>query len=981
MNPRIQIGRGITGAMRYVLGEGRDPETGQFAQRTDGQRRVVWVSGQGFGFGIESDSDAEMGRRIMEYDALRRQTSRTRPCKLDCVHLTLSWRPGEKPTREQMEAAAQSALAAIGMARARAIFVAHNDEDYAHVHIVASRIDPKTGRAFDMERNYLKLSAWAQAYERDNGGIISTRRVVNNELRAAIAARNAAGVLEALTKRNATFTASELETALGKEIRRDTAARERFSAEILAHTSVVKLAEAPGGPVVRFTTRAVLEAEHYVLRAAAALVEDRNRHSPDDQKRAEVLSGQRFEGLTREQLRAIRHATGREGIALIDGQAGTGKSFTIGAIREIYERSGDQVIGLAPTNAVAQDMRADGFARAGTIHSELFALNNRRISWDRKTVVVVDEAAMVDTRLMSLITAHAVEAGAKLLLVGDDRQLSSIDRGGMFAVLKRRHGAVELREVKRQRKADERRAAEMMASGDFHNALAIYEKKNAIAWTRTQGEARTRLVRHWARDAAHDQSKTRFVFAYTNDAVAELNAALRAVRKKRGELGTELRFDTARGAFDFAINDRIQFTTNDKAKGIVNGFAGRITALAEDRITVLLDGRKARSITFDSYEFTEYRHGYAGTIYRGQGKTLDETYLYHSEHWRSAASYVALTRHREKTEIFVARNTARDIKQLAKQMARNEERRAASAFYHDLDLMPLRPLTARQILERFGGPDFRPRAPQTRRAPMIMTSDVPARASNDNSEQHQDATGAAGFEDADVRPLPPYTPTQQTEPDHSEQKQDARGTAGFATAAGDVSFAPQPPTQWTELHHDQLAAAPREPDVARPLQVDSAGGTKNRLGPGDAIRALFRKTAKAVTKNADTPKPKTRRRGDSQGELRRPAHARSTDRSAARGRYTKLWRAGGEARKASARTNDFADLAATLCTALLGNGLKFLGRLFKDVEAAVSDEFDQDGGVYASGLAGPFSPLNPYGCDPPPDEGWAAGYDPNPPQP
>jgi nucleoside-triphosphatase THEP1 len=80
-------------------------------------------------------------------------------------------------------------------------------------------------------------------------------------------------------------------------------------------------------------------------------------------------------------------------LAVIDGQAGTGKSFTIAAVREAYEAAGYRVIGLGPTNAVAQDMSGDGFAHAATIHSELFALNNGRRSWNGKTVVIVDEAA------------------------------------------------------------------------------------------------------------------------------------------------------------------------------------------------------------------------------------------------------------------------------------------------------------------------------------------------------------------------------------------------------------------------------------------------------------------------------------------------------------------------------------------------------------------------------------------------------------
>jgi predicted ATPase len=158
---------------------------------------------------------------------------------------------------------------------------------------------------------------------------------------------------------------------------------------------------------------------------------------------------------TPEQLRAFRHATASEGLALIDGQAGTGKSYTIAAIRQAYEIAGYRVVGLAPTNAVAQDMRP----------------------------------------------------------------------GGMFGALKDRHGAAALSKVKRQYKNDERRAAEMIADRNFHDALGIYERKGAIHWTRTQGQARAELVEQWARDSAEHPDKTRFVFAYTNADVATLNAA------------------------------------------------------------------------------------------------------------------------------------------------------------------------------------------------------------------------------------------------------------------------------------------------------------------------------------------------------------------------------------------------------------------------------------------------------------------------
>ena len=713
MTPRINVGRGVTGAVRYVVGQGRDPKTGQVKELAAGEKsRVAWISGQGpFGFEIETLADVERARRVMEFDALN-QKSRTRRCEQDCVHLSLAWRPGETPSREEMEQAARDALKALGMENAKAIFVAHNDEDYAHIHIVASKINPATGRAYDLERSKIKLSDWALDYEREHGGVVSVRREDASELRAAIRERDAGAVLEALTKQRSTFTPTQLHRALEKEIIRpgrhgdDRATDERllarFESAVLAHPELVRLSNTPGGEITRYSTRTVLEAELHVLRAAQGLVDNKG-HAISDDARARVLGGTAFQSMTREQARAFRHATGAEGLAIIDGQAGTGKSFTTTAIRQVYEQAGYRVIGLGPTNAVAEDLRGDGFGHAATVHSELFRLNNDRTSWNRRTVVMVDEAAMLDTKLMAMITAHAHEAGAKLILTGDDRQLSSIDRGGMFGALKDRYGAAELSEVKRQHKIDERRASEMMAEGNFHDALGIYEQKGSIHWTRTQGEARAALIEQWAKDSAADPTKTRFVFAYTNDDVNKLNAALREVRKERGELGEDHMLNTAHGQAAFAAGDRIQFTGTDKKAGIQNGRVGRIEAIAGSTVKVRFDGKQGATLTFDAASFDQFRHGYAGTIYRGQGRTLDQTYLYHSEHWRSASSYVALTRHRDTTALFVARNTAADVKQLARQMGRVDDRRAASMFYHREQIGPVRPLTAKELLAKFGG--------------------------------------------------------------------------------------------------------------------------------------------------------------------------------------------------------------------------------------------------------------------------------------
>ncbi len=106
-----------------------------------------------------------------------------------------------------------------------------------------------------------------------------------------------------------------------------------------------------------------------------------------------------------DQRAAFEHAVAGGGLKLVEGRAGTGKSYTLAAVREAHERAGYRVVGLAPTNAVAQDLKADGFTEAGTVHSALFGLKNGRTSWDRRTVVVVDEAAMLDSRVTGELLA------------------------------------------------------------------------------------------------------------------------------------------------------------------------------------------------------------------------------------------------------------------------------------------------------------------------------------------------------------------------------------------------------------------------------------------------------------------------------------------------------------------------------------------------------------------------------------------------
>jgi Ti-type conjugative transfer relaxase TraA len=545
-------------------------------------------------------------------------------------------------------------------------------------------------------------------------------------------------VLRALTWNNATFTAREVDRFLGKHLA-DKDERHRIRAQVFAHPDLVPLHDRETGfRTDRFTTRPVRAHEHAVLADAAALT---GQHGPA--LPAAVADGVKAERTLRpDQDAAFAHAIEGGHLKLIEGRAGTGKSYTLAAIHDAHARAGYRVVGLAPTNTVAQDLAAAGFGEAGTVHSALFRLKNGRGAWDRRTVLVVDEAAMLDARITGEVLAAAREAGAKVILAGDDRQLAAIERGGLFSEMRERHGAAEISEVTRQRVEWQRQAARDLAEGRFAAAIEAFDAAGAITWTGTQDEARAALVAAWKRDTEAEPAAKRFVFAYTNNEVDALNAALRQVRKERGELsGPEVEIETRHGVALYAVGDRVQLTETLKEAGLYNGQVGTITGLDPEsgRIAARLDN--GQDVAWSAEEFWSFRHGYAGTIYKGQGKTLDHTYLYHSTHWRRAASYVALTRQRESAQVFVARETAPDAAELARQMARDETRSASLAWAAREDTAdPQRTLRDDARADRVG-PEWADRA-MTREDAARLISPAYAKAADAAAETTRQAQHA-----------------------------------------------------------------------------------------------------------------------------------------------------------------------------------------------------------------------------------------------
>jgi AAA domain len=478
----------------------------------------------------------------------------------------------------------------------------------------------------------------------------------------------------------------------------------RETNEVLARPEIVPLREDADAPVSRYTTRAVLEQEASVLDAARTMAGDRSYPgiTADGLRRALADNAH----LDAEQRAAVLHATGPGRFALIAGEAGTGKSTTFAAIREGLEADGYHVIGQSHTNKVVQAMRADGFDNAATVTGELMRLDNGRGDpWNRRTVIMVDEFAQLSTAQLAGLFGHAARSGAKIIGAGDDKQFASIERGGLFNVLKAEHGAAELHAIYRVKDAEQKAAFNAMHEGDFKTGLGILDKQGAIQWAQSQEDSRAALIRQWADDTAADPGKRRFIIAYTNREVDELNAAARAAKKERGLLGEDVSLQTKDGPQSFATGDQIILTANARSKaqkeaGLFNNSMGTITAFAEDErghvVTIRLDATARdgtpRDVSFrvgedaGAGEFNALKLGYAGTTYKSQGDTIPQTFVLHSDQWRSAGGYVALTRQSERVTMFAAEQPSAwmmaqgGVSELdGKQLARAEKSYAAWA--------------------------------------------------------------------------------------------------------------------------------------------------------------------------------------------------------------------------------------------------------------------------------------------------------------
>lgn len=354
--------------------------------------------------------------------------------------------------------------------------------------------------------------------------------------------------------------------------------------------------------------------------------------------------------LSEEQVAALRHiATNTGRLALVQGHAGTGKSVALGAARAAWEADGLTVVGGAIAGKAAE-----GLTEGSGMPSRTIAAWLKR--WDRgedlltpSSVLVIDEAGMVGNAQMQELLRAVSKAGAKLVLVGDHGQLQPIDSGTPMRALVEQVGAATMAHIRRQRVSWQVDASRALAGAKVSTALDLYTEHGHIKVASSKELAREAAVRAWVRDQLEYPEGSQLLLAYRRSDVAELNALARAYRVQAGQLEGGFRMAATDGVLDVAVGERLYFLRNDADLGVTNGTLGTVLALRGEVLSVELDNGNV--VEVDTRHYKDLVHGYAATIHKAQGVTVDRAYVVADPLLDRHATYVALTRHRDHVEL------------------------------------------------------------------------------------------------------------------------------------------------------------------------------------------------------------------------------------------------------------------------------------------------------------------------------------------
>lgn len=461
-------------------------------------------------------------------------------------------------------------------------------------------------------------------------------------------------VLDLITLEKSVFDQRDIAKVLNRYID-DPAIFANMLSRVLQHPDILKLEHARISLATgittpdKFTTRDLIRLEAEMANRALWL---HRQHTNGVAKRVLEASFDHHSHLSREQNAAIAHVTKPRRIAAIVGRAGAGKTTMMKAARQAWELGGYRVVGGTLSGKATDGLQKEAGIASRTLAAWELRWREQRDLLDDRTVFVLDEAGMVSSRQMAGFVEAATKAGAKLVLVGDFDQLQPIEAGAAFRAIAERIGYAELETIYRQHEQWMRDASLDLARGDVGAALSAYDQAGMIRLAPTRQEAIMSLIEDW--DRGYDPAKPSLILAHRRLDVAMLNEMARTRLVGRGVIAAGHPFQTEDGMRLFAAGDQIVFLKNEGSLGVKNGMLARVVEADAGRIVAEIGVREdQRQVIVEQRFYANLDHGYATTVHKAQGATVDCVKVLASSTLDRHLTYVAMTRHRKTAELYV----------------------------------------------------------------------------------------------------------------------------------------------------------------------------------------------------------------------------------------------------------------------------------------------------------------------------------------
>lgn len=487
-------------------------------------------------------------------------------------------------------------------------------------------------------------------------------------------------IIQLITEHQSVFKHSDIIKMLGKYFDNINMQKNALS-KILNSTKLVFLQNSKTNNKTQYySTRELFQLEHDIQNTVLKMSKSKtHRVNPwhvqaaiDKQNR--VLNKQVGANLSDEQCNAIRHITCSEQISCVVGYAGAGKSTMLRAARKAFEAQGYNVLGATLAGKAAEGLQQSSGINSRTLASLEFSWKNGYSELSKNDVLIIDEAGMIGSRQLSKFIMKVKNTGAKIVLVGDPQQLQPINAGIPFKDIVDRIGCAELTEIRRQKEEWQQNATRDLAHNRIIEAFKAYHENGAIHFADEKKHAIFSLAKGYLKDwISNDQNQPRIALAHERADVRNINEQIRKLLIEMGELQNGQLIKTLNGKQEFAAGDKILFIQNDKNLGVKNGTFGKIKKINGNKITAQIDESKS-CVTFSTENYNAFEYGYACSIHKSQGITVDNAFVLASSNLDSHLAYVSLSRHSKNVNLYVGRSDFRNLESLIRRVNRSIEK-------------------------------------------------------------------------------------------------------------------------------------------------------------------------------------------------------------------------------------------------------------------------------------------------------------------